>query len=118
MRSGRTAAKAYPQLKGTAGPAFNKDGGTQIGNTGLWVADYTMQPENGGVSVFAHEYAHDLGLPDEYDTAAATGTRRTRSTGGRSWPRAAVGAGEPGSAPAPPTSVPGTSSSSAGSTMR
>ena len=68
-------SKAYPQLKGTAGPSFNKDGGTQIGNTGLWVADYTMQPENGGVSVFAHEYAHDLGLPDEYDTAAATGTQ-------------------------------------------
>ncbi len=75
MPSGRTASKAYPQLKGTAGPSFNKDGGTQIGNTGLWVADYTMQPENGGVSVFAHEYAHDLGLPDEYDTAAATGTQ-------------------------------------------
>ena len=33
------------------------------------MADYTIQPENGGVSVFAHEYAHDLGLPDEYDTA-------------------------------------------------
>jgi immune inhibitor A len=57
------------------GPSFNKDGGVQIGNTGLWVADYTMQPENGGVSVFAHEFAHDLGLPDEYDTTAATGTQ-------------------------------------------
>jgi immune inhibitor A len=42
----------------------------EIGNTGLWVADYTMQPENGGLSVFAHEYGHELGLPDEYDTAA------------------------------------------------
>jgi immune inhibitor A len=52
------------------GPPQNQDGGVQIGNTGVWVADYTMQPENGGVSVFAHEYAHDLGLPDEYDTAA------------------------------------------------
>src|SRR6478609_6393326 len=51
------------------GPTGNKDGGTQIGTTGLWVADYTIQPENGGVSVFTHEYAHDLGLPDEYDTA-------------------------------------------------
>ena len=51
------------------GPDINKDGGTQIGNTGLWVADYTIQPENGGVSVFAHEYGHDLGLPDQYDTA-------------------------------------------------
>jgi len=37
--------------------------------TGLWVGDYTMQPENGGLGVFAHEYAHDLGLPDQYDTA-------------------------------------------------
>ncbi|MDA0161434.1 immune inhibitor A [Solirubrobacter ginsenosidimutans] len=56
------------------GPAGNKDGGTQIGATGLWVADYTIQPENGGISVFAHEYGHDLGLPDEYDTAAAVDT--------------------------------------------
>ena len=51
------------------GPTGNKDGGTQIGTTGLWVADYTIQPENGGLSVFAHEYGHDLGLPDHYDTA-------------------------------------------------
>jgi immune inhibitor A len=51
------------------GPEGNKDGGTQIGTTGLWVADYTIQPENGGVSVFTHEYGHDLGLPDHYDTA-------------------------------------------------
>ena len=26
-----------------------------------------MQPENGGRSVFYHEYAHDLGLPDDYN---------------------------------------------------
>ena len=51
------------------GPTGNKDGGIQIGNTGLWVADYTIQPENGGMSVFAHEYTHDLGLPDLYDTS-------------------------------------------------
>jgi len=51
------------------GPAGNQDGGTPIGDTGLWVADYTIQPENGGVSVFTHEYGHDLGLPDHYDTA-------------------------------------------------
>ena len=54
---------------GNDGPAFNELGGTQIGDTGIWVGDYTMQPENGGVSVFAHEYGHDLGLPDEYDSA-------------------------------------------------
>jgi immune inhibitor A len=68
-------SKAFTNLDGNAGPEFNKDGGVQIGNTGLWVADYTMQPENGGISVFVHEYAHDLGLPDEYDTTAATGTQ-------------------------------------------
>jgi immune inhibitor A len=60
----------WKAFQGTGeGPSFNKDGGTQIGSTGLWIADYTIQPENGGVSVFAHEYGHDLGLPDHYDTA-------------------------------------------------
>ena len=41
--------------------------------TGVWVGDYTMQPENGGLSVFAHEYGHDLGLPDLYDTSGNSG---------------------------------------------
>jgi immune inhibitor A len=41
--------------------------------TGMWVGDYTIQPENGGLGVFAHEYAHDLGLPDLYDTSGNTG---------------------------------------------
>lgn len=41
--------------------------------TGVWVGDYTMQPENGGLGVFAHEYGHDLGLPDLYDTSGNTG---------------------------------------------
>ncbi|MFS8096026.1 immune inhibitor A [Lentzea alba] len=54
------------------GPGTNKLGGAQIGDTGIWVGDYTVQPENGGVSVFAHEYGHDLGLPDHYDTAGGS----------------------------------------------
>ncbi|QIQ04615.1 immune inhibitor A domain-containing protein [Streptomyces liangshanensis] len=60
---------AYGTDAGRTGPAANKSGGTQIGDTGIWVGDYTMQPENGGLGVFAHEYGHDLGLPDLYDTA-------------------------------------------------
>ncbi|GAT79393.1 protease [Streptomyces sp. F-3] len=60
---------AFGTDAGATGPEFNKLGGAQIGNTGIWVGDYTIQPENGGLGVFAHEYAHDLGLPDAYDTA-------------------------------------------------
>jgi len=61
---------AYFNLIGSAGPSFNRLGGTQFGNTGIWVGDYTIQPENGGLGVFAHEYGHDLGLPDLYDTSS------------------------------------------------
>ena len=60
---------AYASDQGRTGPVGNPLGGTQIGNTGFWIGDYTMQPENGGLSVFVHEYAHDLGLPDDYDTS-------------------------------------------------
>jgi len=48
-------------------------GGVQIGDTNYWIGDYTVEPENGGVGVFAHEYGHDLGLPDLYDTSGNTG---------------------------------------------
>ncbi len=60
---------AYVSDAGLTGPPQNQLGGTQIGNTGIWVGDYTIQPENGGLSVFVHEYGHDLGLPDDYDTS-------------------------------------------------
>ncbi|GAA2409083.1 immune inhibitor A [Streptomyces viridochromogenes] len=59
---------AFGTDAGATGPAQNKLGGAQIGNTGIWVGDYTVQPENGGLGVYAHEYGHDLGLPDLYDT--------------------------------------------------
>ncbi|ABC80098.1 M6 family metalloprotease domain-containing protein [Anaeromyxobacter dehalogenans] len=58
---------------GATGPAFNRAGGIRIGNSSYWIGDYTVEPENGGVGVFAHEFGHDLGLPDLYDTSGNTG---------------------------------------------
>jgi immune inhibitor A len=58
----------------TVGPDFNNAGGVQVGNSSYWAGDYTIQPENGGVGVFAHEYAHDLGLPDLYDYTGENST--------------------------------------------
>ncbi|MDX3242821.1 immune inhibitor A domain-containing protein [Streptomyces sp. ME18-1-4] len=60
---------AFASDSGDTGPDANKLGGAQAGDTGIWVGDYTIQPENGGLGVYAHEYGHDLGLPDEYDTS-------------------------------------------------
>lgn len=60
---------AYSNGAGQTGPPGALLGGTQIGTSGIWVGDYTVQPENGGLGVFAHEFGHDLGLPDLYDTA-------------------------------------------------
>jgi immune inhibitor A len=55
---------------GSDGPAdFAKLGGIKIGDSDLWIRDYTTEPENGGLGVFAHEFGHDLGLPDYYDTS-------------------------------------------------
>ncbi|WP_406199940.1 immune inhibitor A [Kitasatospora sp. NBC_01560] len=61
----------YGTQAGSTGPSGNLLGGTPVGGTGIWIGDYTMQPENGGLGVFAHEYGHDLGLPDLYDTSGS-----------------------------------------------
>ncbi|MFG3582383.1 immune inhibitor A domain-containing protein [Micromonospora chersina] len=44
-------------------------GGYTIPGTNKKVANYIVQPEDAGVGVFAHEFGHDLGLPDLYDTS-------------------------------------------------
>jgi len=51
------------------GDTQNKAGGARIGQSKYWLGDYTTEPENGGLGVFCHEFGHDLGLPDYYDTA-------------------------------------------------
>ncbi len=41
----------------------------EIPGTSLKAFDYMIQPEDGAPGVFAHEYGHNLGLPDLYDTS-------------------------------------------------
>lgn len=50
---------------------WNLENPTQIASkkkSSYYAYDYTMEPENGAVGVMAHEFTHDLGMPDDYDT--------------------------------------------------
>jgi immune inhibitor A len=64
---------AWFSANGPEGTGPHNFGGARVGNSSFWVGDYTVEPENGGVGVFAHEFGHDLGLPDLYDTSGNTG---------------------------------------------
>jgi len=77
---------AFFNLIGIAGPSPDfMIGGLQIGNSSYWINKYTIQPENGGVGVFAHEYGHDLGLPDLYDYTGENSTGFWTAMSSGSW---------------------------------
>ena len=64
---------AYYSANGPDGVGPSGYGGVKVGGSNYWIGDYTVEPENGGVGVFSHEFGHDLGLPDLYDTSGNTG---------------------------------------------
>jgi len=66
-----------------AGPGAEVFGGNALGANYIWshkwnirqqerdgviISGYTIQPEDGTIGVFCHEFGHALGLPDLYDT--------------------------------------------------
>ncbi len=75
----------------TVDGAQNKTGGARIGASAYWIDDYTIEPENGGVGVFAHEFGHDLDLPDEYDTGGNTGLGENGTGWWTNWSQGSYG---------------------------
>ncbi len=53
-------------------------GGVQIGDTGFWIGDYTVEPENGGVGVFATSSATTSACPTSTTPPATPAAPRTR----------------------------------------
>ncbi len=67
---------------------YHVDEAVELG--GMDIDSYTMVPETGQLGVFAHEFGHDLGLPDLYDTDGMTngytnGIGNWGLMGGGSW---------------------------------
>ncbi len=46
--------------------------GEAVDNSGIKLFGYTIQPIDAAIGVVVHEFGHDLGLADEYDTGEST----------------------------------------------
>jgi immune inhibitor A len=65
--------------------------GAPIGESSYWIGDYTIEPENGGVGVFAHEFGHDYNIPDLYDTSGNTGGAENSTAWWTTWSQGSYG---------------------------
>lgn len=72
--AGGGAERTYAEWSSSQVVAATTGGATVPEADGLRVFNYTTQPENAGIGVIAHEYGHDLGLPDLYDSISGTDT--------------------------------------------
>ncbi|MGZ5393061.1 MAG: immune inhibitor A domain-containing protein [Mycobacterium sp.] len=83
--------RSYANPPAGQGSSPHGFGGIHIGNSSYWIGDYTIEPENGGVGVFTHEFGHDLGLPDEYDTSGNTGGAENSTAWWTNWSQGSYG---------------------------
>ena len=72
--AGGGAEGTYAEWSSSQVVAATTGGFTVPEADGLRVFNYTTQPENAGIGVISHEYGHDLGLPDLYDSISGTDT--------------------------------------------
>ena len=92
--SHRSYVNSVPQFAGqgpTVGGVLHDRGGARIGDSAYWIGDYTVEPENGGVGVFVHEFGHDLNLPDEYDTNGNVGGAENSTAWWTTWSQGSYG---------------------------
>ena len=65
---GEDAIWSHSWFVNEGGPGAGPLGGAKTCDPNVFVGPYTINPEDGTIGVFSHEFGHDLGLPDLYDT--------------------------------------------------
>jgi immune inhibitor A len=65
---GEDAIWSHSWFVNEGGPGGGPLGGAKTCDPDVLVGPYTINPEDGTIGVFTHEFGHDLGLPDLYDT--------------------------------------------------